>query len=212
MDIDLDISKLHKKHSEREKQARLAFETVYQKCREKILYTNNSLYKTECNFTVPKLVFGLPLFNIKACICYIKIKLKKQMFEVKYIPENTLYITWHKQPDSEDSEDSSIEDYYSKYYHKHFGNSIPTPDNCHGERTFGITKHSMRDLACPGPDPKYEEKTIEIPSNKKSYSRTKTTNGNSLTITRPSSNNKTGSALEQLHYVVNKLNNGTYNR
>lgn len=96
--MDIDIYSLHKVHEVRERNKRLVYETIYQKCRNKILHANNNLYQKTLWFDIPTIVFGLPLYNMDACICYMIYRLRDQGFTVEYYAPNSLYISWHEKP------------------------------------------------------------------------------------------------------------------
>lgn len=96
---DLDINQLHEIHVEREKNKRLVFETIYLRCREKILYTNNVKHKTVAWYRIPSIIWGLPLYNVQACAAYLIYRLRLQNFEVSYHSPNMLYIDWSMLPE-----------------------------------------------------------------------------------------------------------------
>lgn len=96
--MDIDINSLHKVHEQRERNKRLVYETIYQRCREKILHVNNNLYKKSVWFNIPTVMFGLPLYNMDACVCYLLYRLREQGFLAEYYAPNSLYISWDKPP------------------------------------------------------------------------------------------------------------------
>ncbi len=49
-------------------------------------------------FDVPSFVFGYPLYDHAEAIVYVKETLEEQGFQVWYIPEATLLISWMKPP------------------------------------------------------------------------------------------------------------------
>lgn len=91
---DLDINKLHEVHAEREKNKRLVFETIYLRCREKILYANNIKHQLNTWYTVPTIIWGLPLYNVQACVGYLMYRLRLQNFKVRYHNPNRIFIDW----------------------------------------------------------------------------------------------------------------------
>lgn len=96
--MDIDINSLHKVHERREQNKRLVYETIYQRCRDKILHVNNNLYKKSLWFNIPTVLFGLPLYNMDSCVCYLLYRLREQGFFVEYYAPNSLYISWDKRP------------------------------------------------------------------------------------------------------------------
>ncbi len=211
MDPDLDINQLHKVHDEREKQRRLVYETVYLRCRGKIIYTNNKLYHTECWYKIPKLVFGLPLFNVKGCICYLMLKLRKQLFNVKYYHENQLYISWAR-PTTHQQNDT----YYNDYCIREF-EMVKHPKALLGG-TDAVSKNDTDpknllnlvdlDLYKPKVSTNCPLKTIPV-TVKQTRSKTRSTTyndkeGKILNINRPKKD-ISESALAELHQMVAQL-------
>lgn len=96
---DLDITKLHEVHAERERNKRLVFETIYLRCREKILYANDAKHKTTTWYRIPSIIWGLPMYNIQACAAYLMYRLRLQKFKVTYHSPNTVLIDWSEIPD-----------------------------------------------------------------------------------------------------------------
>jgi hypothetical protein len=50
--------------------------------------------KQQTYFIVPEYMFGIPLYNQIACVCYLIIKLRKNGFKVKYTHPNFIYMSW----------------------------------------------------------------------------------------------------------------------
>lgn len=118
--LDIDVDGLHKVHEERDRNRRLVFETIYAKCRDKIFYTNNVLYQKKCSFKIPHMIWGLPLYNYTACVCYMVYRLRSQHFTVKYRPPNNIDITWEKKTgycNPDESEDSISDSINKTYYY-----------------------------------------------------------------------------------------------
>lgn len=91
---DLNIEQLHEVHAEREKNKRLVFETIYLRCREKILYANNVKHQMSTWYTIPSVIWGLPLYNVQACVAYLMYRLRLQKFRVEYQNPNRIHIDW----------------------------------------------------------------------------------------------------------------------
>ncbi len=105
--MDLDIKQLNRVHADRDKNRRAVYESVYYRCRDKILYVNNNLYQKECWYKIPSIVWGLPLFNVKGCICYLMLRFKKQEFKVRYKHPNWIHISWDiNKKENEESKDN----------------------------------------------------------------------------------------------------------
>lgn len=68
---------------------------IFNQCKNTIiLYAKNN--KTECIFTIPTIIFGLPKYDIKYVSDYIIYKLK--IYNIKnviFFEPNILYINWN---------------------------------------------------------------------------------------------------------------------
>ena len=47
-----------------------------------------------CWFLVPEMIIGVPKYDQGACIAYLMSQLKENVFNIKYIHPNTLFISW----------------------------------------------------------------------------------------------------------------------
>jgi len=70
--------------------------TIFKLCSKTIvLYVTNN--KSECIYTIPYIIFGLPKYNIDDVALYVIKKLKKQGIPIVFfIYPNILYINWYK--------------------------------------------------------------------------------------------------------------------
>ena len=89
----LNIYSLYKKQHQKQKVRISVYEKVLLKCHRRIKYLADS-GKQETYFIVPEYLFGIPLYNQIACVCYLIIKLRKNGFKVKYTHPNFIYISW----------------------------------------------------------------------------------------------------------------------
>jgi len=89
----LNIFSLYKKQHEKQKIRISIYEKVLLKCHRRIKYVAD-YRKQETFFIVPEYLFGIPLYNQIACVCYLIIKLRKNGFKVKYTHPNFIYISW----------------------------------------------------------------------------------------------------------------------
>lgn len=90
-----ELTKIHK----RKQQNRIkVYDEMLINCHKKIFETSKSNLSI-CRYIVPLYKFGLPLYNQKACIAYIILKLRKNGFDIYYEEPNTIHISWerHKQ-------------------------------------------------------------------------------------------------------------------
>jgi hypothetical protein len=90
----LNIYSLYKKQHEKQKIRISVYEKVLLKCHKRIKFVADS-GKQKTYFIVPEYMFGIPLYNQIACVCYLIIKLRKNGFKVKYTHPNFIYISWN---------------------------------------------------------------------------------------------------------------------
>lgn len=92
----IKISDLVDSHTRRKNQRARIYEQVYRKCCQRIRYTNDVLYSKECVFKVPEVQLwgGIPRYQINAVLTYIMLKLKKEGFDTKFAPPDSIYINW----------------------------------------------------------------------------------------------------------------------
>jgi hypothetical protein len=96
----MDISKLRKISRNYEKMKLVVFEEVLKKCYKKI--ENIAYYNSKtCWFRIPDMIMGKPIYNMKACICFLMYKLIKKGFDVKYYDPNLLIISWKENNDKD---------------------------------------------------------------------------------------------------------------
>lgn len=93
---ELNLYELKSVHAKRHKTKAEIFEKQYKKACHKIKHYNDKFLQKHCSYVVPNLQWGYPLFDIKTCIYYIMLKLKKSGFDVKYIQPNTIYVSWDR--------------------------------------------------------------------------------------------------------------------
>ena len=91
----IDISELHKKTREqREKKIRI-YEEVLKKCHHRIkLVAKLTPMNQWCFYLIPKVLFGMPLYNLAECVEYLVKMLSDNGFKVAYTHPNLLLITW----------------------------------------------------------------------------------------------------------------------
>ena len=89
----INIHSLYKKQHEKQKIRISIYEKVLLKCHRRIKFVADS-GKQETYFIVPEYMFGIPLYNQIACVCFLIIKLRKNGFKVKYTHPNFIFISW----------------------------------------------------------------------------------------------------------------------
>jgi hypothetical protein len=91
---------------ERERTRLETFQEIYQECLvkiEKAVLTDNYY----CQFAVPINILGKPRYQLRHCLQYIIIMLRKSGFETKYVEPNYIIVSWIKSKD--DAYDEVIE-------------------------------------------------------------------------------------------------------
>lgn len=93
---DIDVDDLITTHNTRKRTRLKVYNEIYSKCCNKIKYINDVLLERECKFTIPRFRWGLPLFQHKAALGFVMIRLRGKGFDVKYIDNDKIYINWNK--------------------------------------------------------------------------------------------------------------------
>jgi hypothetical protein len=93
---DLNLYDLKSVHSRRTKTKKEIYNKIFKKVCKKIKQYNNQYFAKDCSYSVRSIQWGYPLFNVKYCIVYIMLQLKKKGFDVKYDPPNTIHISWNR--------------------------------------------------------------------------------------------------------------------
>lgn len=127
---DIDVTQLVTTHNKRKDTRLKIYSDIYSKCCNKIRYVNDVLFARECYFSIPTVRWGLPLYQHKAALGYVMIKLRGKGMEVSYDSDNTLYINWNKLIES------AMNDNYPAYKMSTDGiemdiadTTVPKPDN-----------------------------------------------------------------------------------
>lgn len=96
----MNIDKLHIIHDKQEQQKISVYRDILNKCYRNITNMARNGHKV-CWYFVPFIIFGKPIYNVNACICFIIVKLKKKGFDIKYYQPNILHISWEKKKNQE---------------------------------------------------------------------------------------------------------------
>ena len=85
--------KLIKQQKDREDKKNETFDKILLKIEKKIINASsaNNYYT---GYLVPEFIIGLPLYNLKECVNYIKMKIEKDGFKVEFYEPNLLFIDW----------------------------------------------------------------------------------------------------------------------
>ena len=91
----INIDNLHKQSKDKLERRYEIYEKILKKCHSRIKTTarlNNNM--NFCFYSVPKYIFGIPLYDSKSCILYVISSLIKNGFDVRYTHPNLLFISW----------------------------------------------------------------------------------------------------------------------
>jgi hypothetical protein len=94
----LSISDLHSEIEKRETRKSKIYESVLNKCQNRIITTNQKTNDCYCLYVVPTFMFGVPLYNMSDCIVHIMKDLTNKGFKLNYTHPNFLYISWIEKP------------------------------------------------------------------------------------------------------------------
>ncbi len=91
----LSIDDLHQNQKEKIERRYETYNQILKKCHNRIKSTAALPNNLGCCFyNIPKYIYGIPLYDNKACILYIINSLIKNGFDVYYTHPNLLYISW----------------------------------------------------------------------------------------------------------------------
>lgn len=93
MNSRLSLNELYQLKRKKERNRKLHFETVFEKCQSRIrkVAANGGL---NTFYEVPGMVVGLPLYNIQECTEYIIKQLRESGFLVQLLPPPSLYVIY----------------------------------------------------------------------------------------------------------------------
>jgi len=92
--LSININKLRNEVEEREKRKIKIYEKILNLCYNKILNNNKQNDDYTCTYTVPSVVFGLPLYNVDECVSFIMNKLIEKGFDIVFAFPLTIHISW----------------------------------------------------------------------------------------------------------------------
>lgn len=84
---------LIKEQKKREEKKIITFEKIYKTIEKKIVLASASNYYYVW-YEVPEFILGLPTYDLKGCIEFVKKKLKENNFECDVYKPNILFIKW----------------------------------------------------------------------------------------------------------------------
>ena len=89
----VNANDLIKQQKEREEIKIVTFEKVYKTIEKKIILASASNFYYVWH-EVPEFILGLPTYNLKDCIRFVKQKLNENKFECDWYTPNILLIKW----------------------------------------------------------------------------------------------------------------------
>ena len=90
---DLSIKDLYKIQERKETERIEIYNKIINKFNDKIKYLSK-MNRVDFYYKLPDIIYGLPLYDKNACICYIIYKYRIKGFNVKYIYPNAIHINW----------------------------------------------------------------------------------------------------------------------
>ena len=93
----ININDLFADQKQKEKHKEEIYDNVLKNCHNKIRRAVKlSPYNNFCFYIIPKIIYGVPLYNLEKCIAYLFINLTKNGFIINYAHPNLLLISWTK--------------------------------------------------------------------------------------------------------------------
>ena len=97
----IDITELHRKTRQLKERKINIYDHVLQKCHHRIkLISKLTPLNQWCFYIIPKVLFGIPLYNLAECVEYLVKMLSENGFDVAYTHPNLLLITWFETAES----------------------------------------------------------------------------------------------------------------
>jgi hypothetical protein len=89
-----NVKELNAQFISRQTRRHVCFEKTLEGC-SSFIKKHADKNATVCFYVVPEFLIGYPLYDINECITYIKDKLEKSGFLIKYYFPRILYISWN---------------------------------------------------------------------------------------------------------------------
>lgn len=90
----ISIDELTKAHIEKKNTRKMIYENIYKQCCEKIRFMNQQYHMTSCDFIVPLIQIGMPMYKLETCVVFVMHYLKQEGFYVEFMYPNRLIISW----------------------------------------------------------------------------------------------------------------------
>ena len=83
----ININELHRINEDREKYRVKVYDSVLKKCHERIKFVSQTPKGSNfCFYVVPNILYGIPIYDVNACIVYIVSALIKNGFSYAALP------------------------------------------------------------------------------------------------------------------------------
>ena len=90
----INIDELNSLHTNKQKNKEEIYEKILSKCHIRIKLSAKSNNYGCCFYSIPKYIYGMPIYDYKLCLIYIVKSLTKNGFDLKYTHPNLLFISW----------------------------------------------------------------------------------------------------------------------
>lgn len=93
----INIHELNRRRREKKQRDLDIYKRVLKRCHNRIRLSAHKM-GTQCVFTVPQYIAGLPLYSLQDCIRFLKKTLRQNGFKVRNINFDQLYVSWKHVP------------------------------------------------------------------------------------------------------------------
>jgi len=121
----INIFELNNRRRQKKNRDKLIFESILKRSHTRIKLAANQL-ESSCVYEVPHYIPGLPFFDIKKCLHYLKSKLRKNGFKVHILNTTSLFISWKHIPLEEDDIEMKQQNPPQRQ-HQYFQQPVPHP-------------------------------------------------------------------------------------
>ena len=90
---EISINDLYKMQERKESEKIDIYNKIVDKFFDKIKYLSK-MGRIDFYYKLPDIIYGLPLYDKNACICYVIYKFRIKGFNVKYVYPNAIHINW----------------------------------------------------------------------------------------------------------------------
>lgn len=116
----INIQDLNRRRREKQKRDLEIYQRVLKRCHNRIRLSAHKM-GTQCVFTVPQYIAGLPLYSLQDCIRFLKKTLRQNGFKVKTVSFDQLFVSWKHVPldtDASSLSNMSNANNQRRLYHK----------------------------------------------------------------------------------------------